>query len=99
MPLLMPSTFSPMENGDYLLLGPDRDENIREITRHSPRDADAMDRYEHDVTRVQQLIQPLFDNVPPNIFGKSAEDARRHRLAARSTSVLRNRKSSTTLFG
>ena len=26
MPLLMSSTFAPMENGDYLLLGPDRDE-------------------------------------------------------------------------
>ena len=74
MPLVMPSTFMPMENGDYLLLGPDRDENIREITRHSRRDADAMDRYEHDITRVQQLIKPLFDNIPPNIFGKSPED-------------------------
>ncbi len=74
MPLVMPSTFAPMENGDYLLLGPDRDENIREITRHSARDADAMDRFEHDVSRVQQLIKPLFDNIPPNIFGKTPED-------------------------
>ena len=35
MPILMPSSFAPMENGDYLLLGQDRDENIKEITRHS----------------------------------------------------------------
>ena len=74
-PIYMATSFSPMENGDYLLLGPDRDENIREIMRHSPRDADAMDRYEHDVARVLQLLQPLFDRVPPNIFGKSEEDA------------------------
>ena len=52
MPILMPSSFAPMENGDYLLLGQDRDENIKEIMRHSPHDADAMDRYEHDVERV-----------------------------------------------
>src|SRR4051794_39024234 len=74
MPILMPSSFAPMENGDHLLLGPDRDQNIKEIMRHSSHDADAMDRYEHDVERVCQLIKPLFDRVPPNIFGKSAED-------------------------
>ncbi len=74
MPILMPSSFAPMENGDYLLLGQDRDENLKEIMRHSAHDADAMDRYEHDVERVCQLIKPLFDRVPPNIFGKSEED-------------------------
>jgi len=74
-PIHMPTSFAPMENGDYLLLGPDRDENLREIMRHSPRDADAMDRYEHDITRVLQLMYPLFDRVPPNIFGKSPKDA------------------------
>jgi phytoene dehydrogenase-like protein len=74
MPILMPSTFAPMENGDYLLLGQDRDENIKEILRHSPHDADAMDRFEYDMSRVCQLVKPLFDNPPPNIFGKSPED-------------------------
>ncbi len=74
MPILMPSSFAPMENGDYLLLGQDRDENIKEIMRHSPHDADAMDRYEHDVDRIVQVIKPLVDKVPPNIFGKSPED-------------------------
>jgi phytoene dehydrogenase-like protein len=74
-PIYMATSFSPLENGDYLYLGPDRDENIREIMRHSPRDADAMDRYEHDVARVLQLVQPLFDRPPPDIFGKTPEDA------------------------
>src|SRR5437870_12449170 len=41
MPLLMPSTFAPAENGDYLLLGQDHGENLREIARHSQHDADA----------------------------------------------------------
>src|SRR5215203_5348034 len=63
MPILMPSSFAPMENGDYLLLGQDRDENIKEIMRHSPHDAD----------RVCQVVKPLLDKVPPNIFGKSPE--------------------------
>jgi phytoene dehydrogenase-like protein len=74
MPLLMPSSFAPMENGDYLLLGQDRDLNIKEIMRHSSHDADAMDRYEHDMERVCQVVKPLFDRVPPNIFGKTEQD-------------------------
>src|SRR3954453_17136629 len=74
MPILMPSSFAPMENGDYLLLGQDRDENIKEIMRHSSHDADAMDRYEYDVERVCQVVKPLLDKVPPNVFGKSPED-------------------------
>ena len=41
MPLLMPATFCPMENGDSLVMGQDRNENIKEIARHSKRDADA----------------------------------------------------------
>src|SRR5262245_19042960 len=74
MTILMPLSFAPMENGDYLLLGQDRDENIKEIMRHSPHDADAMDRYEHDTERICQLVKPLLDKAPPNIFGKSPED-------------------------
>jgi phytoene dehydrogenase-like protein len=74
MPLLMPSTFAPMENGDYLLLGQDRNENIREIARHSPHDADAYDAFEHDVSKVLQAIKPLLDQVPPNIFSDDPEE-------------------------
>jgi phytoene dehydrogenase-like protein len=74
-PIYMATSFSPLENGDYLYLGADRDDNIREIMRHSKADADAMDRYEHDVARVLQLVQPLFDRPPPDIFGKTPEDA------------------------
>ena len=35
MPLLMSSTFAPMENGDYLLLGQDHGANQQEIRRHT----------------------------------------------------------------
>ncbi len=74
MPILMPSSFAPMQNGDYLLLGPDQEENIQEIRRHSRHDADAYERYEHDMERVCQAVKPLFDKAPPNLFGKSPED-------------------------
>ncbi len=74
LPLLMPSSFHPTEDGGYLYLGDDHDLNIQEIKRHSPHDADAYDRYHHDLDRVVQAIRPLFDNPPPNIFGKDPED-------------------------
>jgi phytoene dehydrogenase-like protein len=74
MPLLMPSTFAPMENGDYLLLGQDHGENLREIARHSPRDADAYEAFNHDVLRVCRAIKPLLDQVPPDIFSDDPEE-------------------------
>jgi phytoene dehydrogenase-like protein len=74
MPLLMPTTFAPMENGDYVLFGQDRNENVHEIARHSKHDADAFDQYEHDITMVCQALKPLLDNVPPDLFSKDPEE-------------------------
>jgi len=74
MPLLMPSTFAPMENGDYLLLGQDHGENLREISRHSVHDADAYDAFNHDVLRVCRAIKPLLDQVPPDLFSDDPEE-------------------------
>ncbi len=74
MPLLMPSTFAPKEDGDYLLLGQDHGENLREIARHSPHDADAYEAFNHDVLRVCRAIKPLLDMVPPDIFSDDPEE-------------------------
>ncbi|HKX73948.1 MAG TPA: NAD(P)/FAD-dependent oxidoreductase [Acidimicrobiia bacterium] len=73
-PLLMPTTFAPGQEGDYLLFGQDRNENLKEIARHSKRDADAYDQYEHDITMVCQALKPLLDQVPPNLFSKDPEE-------------------------
>ena len=77
MPLLMPTTFAPKEDGDYLLLGMDHNENRREIARHSRHDADAMDDYEHDIAMVCQAVKPLLDEVPPNLFSKEPDELAR----------------------
>jgi phytoene dehydrogenase-like protein len=75
MPIQMPSAFAPMENGDYLLMGTDRNENLKEIARHSKHDADAMDQYEFDMAQVCQALKPLVDSAPPNLFGNDPADA------------------------
>ena len=74
MPILMPTTFCPMENGDYLLLGQDHGENHHEIARHSRHDADAYDAFNHDVLKVCQAIKPLLDAAPPDIFSDDPEE-------------------------
>jgi phytoene dehydrogenase-like protein len=75
LPLLMPTSFSPMENGDYLLMTEDEQFNDTEIGRHSRRDVDAYHRWSHDVDRVIQVVKPLFDHAPPDIFSDDPEDA------------------------
>ncbi len=75
LPIEMPSSFAPTEDGDYLLLGSDEDENLQEIRRHSKHDADSYERYEHDMSRVVQLVRPLLDKAPPDLWGKTPEDA------------------------
>src|SRR6195256_1186881 len=74
MPILMPTTFCPKEDGDYLLFGQDHAENQKEITRHSPHDADAYDAFNHDVLKVLQVLKPLMDQVPPDIFSNDPEE-------------------------
>ena len=74
MPILMPTTFCPKEDGDYLLLGQDHGENLKEIARHSPHDADAYDAFNHDVNKVLQAIKPLLDQAPPDLFSDDPEE-------------------------
>ncbi len=74
MPILMPSTFCPKEDGDYLLIGQDHAENHKEIARQSKHDADAYDAFNHDVLKVIQAIKPLLDQVPPDIFSDDPEE-------------------------
>ncbi|HEX3220365.1 MAG TPA: NAD(P)/FAD-dependent oxidoreductase [Candidatus Limnocylindria bacterium] len=74
LPLLMSTRFAPMENGDHLLFTRDHDENLREIARHSPHDADGYEQYSHDLDRVCQAIKPLLDMVPPDPFSSDPEE-------------------------
>jgi phytoene dehydrogenase-like protein len=74
LPILMPTHFAPMENGDYLLLTEDEQFNDQEIARHSKRDVDGYHRWEHDLEKVIQLAMPLFNAAPPDIFSDDPAD-------------------------
>jgi phytoene dehydrogenase-like protein len=49
--LPLPSTVTPMDNGDYLAGWDDHDLTRREIYRHSPRDDEAVDEYSRVMAR------------------------------------------------
>jgi phytoene dehydrogenase-like protein len=74
LPLLMSTRFAPGPDGKYLLFTRDHDENLREIIRHSPHDADGYEQYGHDLDRVCQAIKPLLDMAPPDIFSDDPEE-------------------------
>ena len=69
LPLMMPSSFHPTGDGDYLLFGDDTDQNLQMIRRHSRHDADAYLRFNHDVDQV----------VPAR---RDGQDVGAHRLGA-----------------
>src|SRR6188474_483314 len=72
--LPLPSTFTPMENGDYLAAWDDHDLTRREIYRHSPRDAEAYDEYARVMARAAKAIKPIIGLVPPDPSSMSWRD-------------------------
>ncbi|MBW3538858.1 MAG: NAD(P)/FAD-dependent oxidoreductase [Planctomycetes bacterium] len=63
-----PSSFTPLEDGRSLTLGPDAAENRREIAKFSARDAEAFPRYEAFLTRVAERLEPVLSSTPPDLL-------------------------------
>ncbi|RIK23683.1 MAG: amine oxidase, partial [Anaerolineae bacterium] len=72
--LPLPSTFTPMENGDYLAAWDDHDLTRREIYRHSPKDAEAYDEYARVMARAAKAIKPIINLIPPDPSSMSPRD-------------------------
>ncbi len=53
-----------MEDGGYLGAYRDHEANRREFARHSPRDAEAYDRYNRDILRHCRFIRPMLMRTP-----------------------------------
>ncbi len=72
-----PSSFTPFDDGRFLLLGPDQDSNRREIGKFSKKDAEAFPRYEQLLERVAECIEPVLSETPPHLL--PLPDEWRHR--------------------
>jgi phytoene dehydrogenase-like protein len=69
-----PSSFTPFPDGRSLLMGPDPKLTYDEVSKFSPRDAEALPKYEAMLLRVAEFIEPLLDETPSNPFSKRLGD-------------------------
>jgi phytoene dehydrogenase-like protein len=72
--LPLPSTFTPLANGDYFAAWDDHDKTRREIYRHSPQDAEAYDDYSRQMARMAMAVKPILSMVPPDPTSFSPKD-------------------------
>jgi len=62
-----PSSFTPLEDGRFLLLGHDEASNRRQIAQFSDRDAENYPRYEAFLSRVSKAVGALLESPAPRL--------------------------------
>ncbi len=62
--LPLPSTFVPLPNGDYYAAWDDHDKTRREVYRHSPQDAEALDEFGLLMQHMALAVKPILGLVP-----------------------------------
>jgi phytoene dehydrogenase-like protein len=65
--LPLESTLNPLPNGDYLYRDGDHHRTLRDIARHSPRDAEAYPQYKRTMLKLAQAMHPLLRLPPPDL--------------------------------
>ncbi len=63
-----PSSFTPMQDGRHLLLGPDKQKNHEQISKFSARDAAAFERYEQLLEAVAMHLEPILNESSPDLL-------------------------------
>ncbi len=63
-----PSSFTPTEDGRFLLMGPDAEATRREISKFSEADAEAYPRYEALLERVAERLEPVLSRTAPDVL-------------------------------
>ena len=69
-----PSSFTPLPDGRSLLMGPDAAMTAREVAAFSVRDAEALPRYDAQLGRIAQVLEPMLDETPPDPWSRSPRD-------------------------
>ena len=64
----IPSSFTPFEDGTYLILGPDAEHNRQQVSKFSVRDAEALPRYERLLTDVAEKLESILSDTPPDLL-------------------------------
>src|SRR5205085_9893880 len=61
-----PSSFTPLPDGRYLFMGPDKEMTHREVSKFSKKDAENLPKYEAMLERVADFLEPMLIHTPPN---------------------------------
>ena len=61
-----PSSFTPLPEGRYLLMGPDKELTRREVSKFSTRDAENLPKFEAMLERIAAFLEPMLMETPPN---------------------------------
>jgi phytoene dehydrogenase-like protein len=64
--LPLPSTLTPLPNGDYLYRDDDHYRTLREIGKHSARDVEAYEEYGRAMYFMAKAVKPILGMVPPD---------------------------------
>lgn len=91
-----PSSFTPLPDGRWLLLGADGAANRCEVAKFSPRDAEQLPRYEAMLEGAARLIEPLLDKPPIDPLRPRIDDL--GALAALARRVLGNGRALVNLL-
>jgi len=67
-----PSSFTPLPDGRYLLMGPDKQMTHREVSKFSKRDADALPKFEAMLERIAAFLEPMLLETPANPWSNAA---------------------------
>src|SRR6059036_80603 len=60
-----PSSFTPLPDGRFLLMGPDKELTRREVSKFSKKDAENLPKYEAMLERIAGFLEPMLLETPP----------------------------------
>jgi phytoene dehydrogenase-like protein len=72
--LPLESTLTPLPDGDYLAMWGDHDKTRREVYRHSPHDAEALDEFGLLLHHMAMAVKPILSMIPPDPTSLSPRD-------------------------
>src|SRR5881398_766812 len=61
-----PSSFTPLPDGRFLLMGPDKEMTRQQVSKFSKRDAENLPRFEAMLERVAAFLEPMLTETPAN---------------------------------
>src|SRR2546425_12319119 len=61
-----PSSFTPLPDGRYLMMGPDKEMTRREVSKFSKKDAENLPKYEAMLERIGGVFAPMALATTPN---------------------------------